>query len=177
MAQKQALVPIERIEGKILLIRGQKVIIGTDLADLYGVTTKRLYEQVRRNKERFPEDFMFRLTKVERDEVAAKCGHLANLRFSSVRPYAFTEHGTIMAANVLNSGQAIEVSLFVVRAFIKLRETAVSHTQLALKLTELEHKLTAHDQAIISIIEAFKELMAPPEPKMKRPIGFRPNDD
>lgn len=177
MAQKQALVPIERIEGKILLIRGQKVIIGTDLADLYGVTSKRLYEQVRRNKERFPEDFMFQLTKDELDEVAAKCGHLANLRFSSVRPYAFTEHGTIMAANVLNSGQAIEISLFVVRAFIKLRETAATHKKLAHKLAELERKLTAHDQAIISIVDAIKELMAPPEPKKKQPIGFRPSND
>jgi len=120
---------------------------------------------------------MFQLTKVERDEAAAKCGHLVNLRFSPGLPFAFTEHGTIMAANVLNSGQATKVSLFVVRAFIKLRETAASHTQLALKLTELEHKLTAHDQTIISIIEAIKELMASPEPKKKGPIGFRPADD
>lgn len=169
--------PIERIEGKILLIRGQKVIIGNDLADLYGVTSKRLHEQVRRNKERFPEDFMFQLTKDELDEVAAKCGHLSNLRFSSVLPYAFTEHGTMMVANVLNSGQAIEVSVFVIRAFIKLRKTAVMNKQLALKLAELEQKIGAHDQAIISIIDAIKELMVPPEPKKKRPIGFRPSND
>lgn len=173
----KSIMPIERIEGKILLIRGQKVIIGNDLADLYGVTSKRLHEQVRRNKERFPEDFMFQLTKDELDEVAAKCGHLSNLRFSSVLPYAFTEHGTMMVANVLNSGQAIEVSVFVIRAFIKLRKTAVMNKQLALKLAELEQKIGAHDQAIISIIDAIKELMVPPEPKKKRPIGFRPSND
>jgi len=177
MGQKRALVPIERIENKILLIRGQKVIVDADLAELYGVTTKQLNQQVKRNKDRFPEDFMFHITRNEKAEVVTICDHLSQLKFSPVLPYAFTEHGAIMAASVLNSKRAVEISVYVVRAFVKLRELLGTHKELARKLTELERKLGAHDQAIISIVEAIEQLMLPPEPKKKRPIGFRPTDD
>jgi hypothetical protein len=119
---KGAVIPVERIETKILLIRGQKVMVDADLAELYDVPTKRLNEQVKRNRARFPADFVFRLTTQEKAEVVANCDHLNRLRFSPALPYAFTEHGAIMAAAVLNSARAIEVSVYVVRAFVRLRE-------------------------------------------------------
>ncbi len=113
---------MEVIERKILLIRGQKVMLDSDLAKLYGVTTKRLNEQVKRNKSRFPEDFMFQLTVDEKAEVVASCDHLSRLKFSPVLPFAFAEHGAIMAASVLNTQRAADVSIYVVRAFVRLRE-------------------------------------------------------
>ncbi len=111
MTSEKTLVPIERIEHSILVIRGQRVMLGYDLAKLYGVTTRRLNEQVRRNPDRFPDDFMFQLTKNEKDEVVANCDHLSNLKHSQSQPYAFTEHGVIMLANVLNSPVAIKASI------------------------------------------------------------------
>lgn len=167
-------VPVERITRSILLIRGHKVMLDADLAELYGVTTKRLNEQVKRNLERFPADFMFQLTEAEKAEVVANCDHLARLKFSSVLPTAFTEHGAIMAAAVLNSPRAVEVSVFVVRAFVKLRELSVIHKEIGRKLDQLERKVTGHDQAIASLITAIRELMTPPDPKKKRSIGFAP---
>jgi len=167
-------VPVERVTRSILLIRGHKVMLDADLAELYGVTTKRLNEQVKRNLERFPADFMFQLTKAEKAKVVANCDHLARLKFSSALPTAFTEHGAIMAASVLNSSRAVEVSVFVVRAFVKLRELSVIHKEIGRKLDQLERKVTGHDQAIASLITAIRELMTPPEPKKKRPIGFAP---
>jgi hypothetical protein len=149
-------------------------MLDADLAELYGVTTKRLNEQVKRNLERFPADFMFQLTATEKAKVVANCDHLARLKFSSVLPTAFTEHGAIMAASVLNSPRAVEVSVFVVRAFVKLRELSVTHKEIGHKLDQLERKVTGHDQAIASLITAIRELMTPPEPKKKRPIGFAP---
>ena len=173
---KGAVIPVERIETKILLIRGHKVMVDADLAELYDVPTKRLNEQVKRNKERFPEDFVFRLTAREKAEVVANCDHLNRLRFSPALPYAFTEHGAIMAAAVLNSARAIEVSVYVVRAFVKLRELLATHKELAKRLDELEarieKKLATHDQAIVGILDAIRELMAPPQPPKKRKIGF-----
>lgn len=132
--------PLARIESRIQLIRSQKVMIDSDLAELYGVATKRLNEQVKRNHERFPSDFMFQLTPAEKQEVVANCDHLAKLKFSKSLPLAFTEHGAIQAANVLASPQAIEVGVYVVRAFVHLRELVVSNTELALRLEELENK-------------------------------------
>ena len=119
------LVPSERIERSILFIRGQKVMLDADLADLYGVATKVLNQAVKRNMDRFPGDFLFQLTAEEKAEVVTDCDHLAKLKFSPVLPYAFTEHGAIMAASVLNSPQAVEVSVFVVRAFVRLRNWQV----------------------------------------------------
>jgi hypothetical protein len=141
-----AIIQIGQIEQRILLIRGQRVILDADLAELYGTTTKRLNEQVKRNRGRFPEDFMFQLTKREKAEVVAICDHLAKLKFSPVLPNAFTEHGAIMVASVLNTKRAIQVSVFVVRAFVKLREMLAAHKELAHKLVELERKLQNHDE-------------------------------
>ena len=174
MVGKKSLIVTESIETRILVIRGQKVMLDADLAELYGVETKRLNEQVRRNGERFPEDFMFRLTAEEKIEVVANCDHLARLKFSPSLPYAFTEHGAIMAASVLNSPRAIEISVHVVRAFVHLRELVSGHKELAQKLAQLERRVGAHDKAIAEIITAIRQLMTPEEPKKKRPIGFAP---
>lgn len=173
---QNALVPVESIAQSILLIRGQKVIIDADLAALYGVPTKRLNEQVKRNLDRFPADFMVQLNLAEKVEVVANCDHLAKLKFSKSLPFAFMEHGALMAASVLNTPRAVEVSVYVVRAFVALRELLVGNKELALKLSELEarleRKLDTHDQAIAGLISAMRELMRPLENPPKRPIGF-----
>ncbi len=154
----KSIVPVERVERTILLIRSQKVILDSDLSKLYGVTTKRLNQQVKRNSDRFPEDFMFQLTTKEKAEVVANCNHLSQLRFSPALPHAFTEHGAIMAASVLNTPRAIEASIFVVRAFVRLRQMLVTHKDLALKLSELERKIEKHDESIQAIFEAIRQL-------------------
>ncbi len=141
MAESQEIIQVGKIEQRILLIRGEKVVIDSDLAEFYGVPTKRLNEQVKRNRDRFPEDFIFQLTENEKSEVVANCDHLAKLKFSRSLPYAFTEHGTIMAASVLNSPRAIEVSVYIVRAFVKLRETIAQHKELSQKISRIESKL------------------------------------
>ena len=146
-------------------------MLDADLADLYGVPTKALNQAVRRNINRFPADFMFRLTKEEKQEVVTNCDHLAKLKFSPSLPYAFTEHGALMLGNVLTSERAIEVSLMVVRTFVQLREMLSSHKELAAKLEALERKVGGHDQAIAGLIDAIRQLMAPPA-QNKRPIGF-----
>ena len=156
---------------RILVIRGQRVMLDADLAELYGVPTKRFNEQVKRNLARFPLEFMFQLTAAEKQEVVANCDHLTRLKFSPHAPYAFTEHGAIMAATILNSPKAVEMSVFVVRAFIELREWLSTHRELAEKLEYLERKVSSHDQALAGVIDAIRQLMAPPNPK-KRPIGF-----
>lgn len=171
--EQSAIIPIERVENKILLIRGQKVILDSDLAALYGVTTSRLNEQVKRNNERFPDDFMFQLTKDETDYLMSQFA-TSSSRWGGRRklPYAFTEHGAIMAASVLNSQQAVQVSIFVVRAFVKLRRLLAPYKELAKKLRELEEKLKTHDKHIIALVDAIRLLMPPPEQKPKQPFGF-----
>jgi hypothetical protein len=161
-------VPAARIEDAILFIRGEKVILDSDLARLYGVTTKRLNEQVKRNRERFPEDFMFKLTSGEKAEVVANCDHLKKLKFSPVLPFAFTEHGAIMAANVLSSKGAVQASVQVVRAFIRLRQMLASNAELAHKLSEIERK---YDAQFKVVFDAIRQLMTPLEPQRKQ-IGF-----
>ena len=170
IVKKRTLV-VMPIENRILLIRRHRVMVDTDLARLYGVSTKRLNEQVKRNRSRFPKDFMFRLTAQEKNEVVANCDHLQNLKFSPTLPCAFTEHGAIMLASVLNSQRAVEVSVFVVRAFVKLREQLSAHRKLAQKLAELEHKIETHDEHIQSLFQAIRQLMAPPVSPRRR-IGF-----
>jgi hypothetical protein len=172
MAKSQALVKIGKIQQRILLIRGEKVIIDSDLAEAYGVTTKALNQAIRRNVDRFPPDFMFRLNKKEKQEVVTNCDHLQNLKYSAVNPCAFTEHGAIMAASVLNSPKAIEVSVYVVRAFVRLREMITGHKELAGKIAELERKVGGHDEQIMVLIEAIKQLMDPRLPPKTRRIGF-----
>lgn len=168
-------VPIlrERIEQSILVIRGQRVMLDSDLAKLYGVSTKALNQAVKRNTDRFPKDFMFRLTQQEKSEVVTNCDHLSKLKFSPTMPFAFTEHGAIMVANVLNSVRAVEVSIYVVRAFVKLREVLGTHKALAHKLAELERQIESHDNHIRSLFEAIRQLMEPPRQKSRR-IGFNP---
>lgn len=172
----KALIPQASIERRILSIRGYKVMLDADLADIYGVSTKRLNEQVKRNRKRFPEDFMFQLTKKEKEEVVANCDHLKNLKFSPVLPYAFTEHGAVMLATVLNTSVAVQTSIQVVRAFIKLREMTATHKELAHKLIKLERKLGKHDEDIKVIFEAIHQLMTPPQ-KSRRKIGFRREEE
>lgn len=163
------LIPIERVEQSIFVIREQKVMIDIDLANLYGVPTKRLNEQVKRNIERFPSEFMFQLTEREKGEVVAICDHLKNLRFSHQLPYVFTEHGVIMLANVLKNSRAVQVSIQIVKAFIRLRELLVSHKDLAQKLVQLEKR---YDHQFKIVFDAIHKLMAPPTPTPKRRIGF-----
>jgi len=178
-----SIVPADRIERRILLIRGERVILDSDLAELYGVETRRLNQQVSRNRDRFPEDFSFRLTN---KEVTALMSHFATSNGGRggrrKRPYAFTEHGAIMAASVLNTPRAVEMSVFVVRAFVRLRAFIATHKELAEKLAELERKLAGHDEQIVAIIDAIRRLMAPPArpdapaPPDKRRIGFHAED-
>ena len=168
-----ASVPVEQITLAIRIIRGRRVLLDSELAALYGVATKRLNEQVKRNLDRFPEDFLFRLSRTEvealnRSQNATGSQKHRDPRF---RPHAFTEHGAIMAAMVLNSQQAMEISVYVVRAFVNLRETLSSNKELAAKLVELERKIDTHDQAIAGILKAIRQLMTPPGPK-RRGIGF-----
>ena len=173
MKSTAAIIPVECIQKLVLLIRGEKVIIDTDLASLYGVSTKRLNEQVKRNADRFPADFVFQLTKAEteylRSHFATSKPRRGGRRY---HPYAFTEHGALMAASVLNTSRAVAVSVFVVRAFVKLREMLAKQKKLAERLADLEHKLTKHDRQIQTILAAIRQLMEPPVPP-KRRIGFQ----
>jgi hypothetical protein len=165
-------VSAERIERLIFLIRGQRVILGADLAALYGVVTWRLNEQVKRNKVRFPGDFVFQLT-AEEDKALTSQFARSNPGRGGRRtlPYAFTEHGAIMAAMVLNSPLAVEMSVQVVRAFVRLREILASNKMLGEKLAELERKVASHDGHIRSLFEAIRQLMRQPAPS-GRQIGF-----
>lgn len=169
----QQLIPIEAIERRIFLIRGQKVMIDRDIAELYGVSTKRLNEQVKRNRERFPQDFMFQLTLEEGRSLLSSRSQNATLkRGQNVKyaPFVFTEHGAVMAANVLNSSVAVRASIQVVRAFVRLREFLATHKELARKLEELERKYAAHDVRIQQIFSYIKKLMKPPRRPQR--IGF-----
>jgi phage regulator Rha-like protein len=160
------------VESKIRVFRDRKVILDSDLAELYGVESKRLNEQVKRNAERFPEDFVFQLSAEEfgvlRSQTATSTAGRGGRRY---QPYAFTEHGAIMAASVLNSPRAVEMSIFVVRAFVRMREARATSQQIAAKLSELEQKLERHDTEIQTLIDAIKELMDPPAPVQGK-IGF-----
>jgi len=151
-----AIVPAERIQRLVLLLRGEKVIIDADLAALYGVTTRRLNEQVRRDRERFPGDFMFRLSKEEKAKVVANCDHLRSLKYSPTHPFAFTEHGALMAASVLNTPHAVVVSVHVVRAFIRLREMLAAHREIAERFAEPESRLSTHDRQIHAILSTIR---------------------
>ncbi len=165
----RSIIPSERIERAILLIRGEKVILDADLAALYGVETKVLNQAVKRNIDRFPKDFMFRLTKSQKSEVVTNCDHLERLKYSPVLPRAFTEHGAIMAATVLNSPRAVQVSVYVVRAFVRLRRILDSHAGLARKMAALER---TYDAQFKVVFNAIRQLMAPPPEAKRKRIGF-----
>jgi len=173
MKQTQV-IPIETIEQRIFLIRGQKVMLDFHLAELYGVQTKILNKAVTRNKHRFPLDFMFKLAKEEWESLRFQIG-TSKIRGRGGRryvPYAFTEHGAVMLASILNSPTAVKASIVVVRAFVRFRELLSVHRELAEKLALLEKKIEQHDEEIQTLFEAIRRLMQPPD-KPKRQIGFR----
>lgn len=169
---KSAIVLTKKVGSKILVLRNQKVILDADLAELYGVPVKRLNEQVQRNPERFPPDFLFTLTSPEYQDLKSQ-----NATSSSTHggrrylPKAFTEHGAIMAASVLNSRRAVEMSVFVVRAFVQMREALLRNQKVVAKLSELESRLDDQDAEIQDLVEAIRELMTP-APATNRRIGF-----
>ena len=178
------LIPTERIEPTIVLVRGHKVILDGDLARIYGVPTKRLNEQAKRNHERFPDDFMFQLTMEEADGLRRSRSQIATLkRGQNIKylPYVYTEHGAIMAANVLNSRRAVQMSVFVIRAFVKMRGVFAATRDLARKLAalekELKGRLDVHDATIVTILQRVMDILDPPPPlppsSKPRRIGFR----
>ena len=152
MNEPAGLIPIERIERAILLIRGEKVMLDADLADIYGVTTKVLNQAVKRNLNRFPPDFMFQLTKSEKAEVVTICDHLIKLKLSANLPYVFSEHGALMLANVLNSERAAQTSVQLVRVFVRLRQMLASNAELARKLETMEKKCDAQFKVVFDAI-------------------------
>jgi hypothetical protein len=165
-------IAVDALVARIHLVRGLRVMLDADLAELYGVSTKRFNQQIKRNIERFPADFMFRLTDKEQESlrlqiVTSKIGS-GGRRY---HPFVFTEHGALMAATILHSPKAVEMSVFIVRAFVQLREMLSTHKELAAKLDELDRKVSGHDQAIAGLINAIRQLMAPPA-QNKRSIGF-----
>jgi hypothetical protein len=175
MVNEKSLVPVEKIEKAILLIRGQKVMLDADLAALYGVETRVLVQAVKRNIERFPDDFMLRLNREEVDSLRSQIVTLKKGRgqHSKYLPYAFTEQGVAMLSSVLRSRRAIQVNIEIMRAFIRLRQMLASHVELARKLNALEKR---YDAQFKQVFEAIRQLMIPPEPK-RRPIGFRKGGD
>jgi len=147
-------------------------MLDSDLAVLYGVETKVLNQAVKRNLNRFPPDFLFKLTETEKQEVVTNCDHLSNLKYSPVLPNAFTEHGAIMIASVLNSERAIATSVFVVRAFVKLRELVATTRELEIKFLELEQRIDSHDETIRKIVTSIRQLMTPPQSEHSVKMGF-----
>jgi len=174
--ENRVIIPDEVIMNKILIIRGIKVMIDSDLAGLYGVTTKRMNEQVKRNAKRFPGDFMFQLTEPEKQEVVAKCDHLNRLKFSPSLPYVFTEYGAVMLASVLNSDRAISVNIRIIRVFTRMRQMFDSHAEILRKLEQLQNKDIEQDRQIMLIFEYLKELeqakQQEVEFKERKRIGF-----
>lgn len=170
------LVPVDSIISKIVVFRGEKVMIDRDLAELYGVTTKALNQAVKRNKRRFPPDFMFRLTIDEKKELVTNCDRFATLKHSSVAPRSFTEQGVAMLSSVLNSNRAIEVNIAIMRAFVHLRKIVSTHKELAMKLIELEQHIEKHDAQIRTIFEAIQLLISEPETQDKK-IGFTAKEE
>jgi len=167
------LIQQEKIEEKIFLIRGHKIMLDRDLAKLYGVETKYLNRQVRRNIQRFPQEFMFRLSVEEKSELVTNWHRFKTMKHSSALPYAFTEYGALMLANVLKSSRAIKMSIAIIRTFIKLREIAITHKGLQQKIEAMEKK---YDKQFKVVFEAIRKLLTPPE-KPKRRIGFHPHNE
>ena len=171
---EKSLVPNELIASRILLIRDQKVMIDADIAELYGVTTKRLNEQVKRNASRFPSNFMFELTKEEKSQVVATCDHLEKLKFSPVLPKVFTEHGIMMVANVLTSERAIQVSIQIIEVFVKMREILTDNLSLKLDIEEIKKKLSNHSKNIELVFNYLDELIEKKDDeKPRNQIGYK----
>ena len=187
MSGSTAPTPLAHIEHRILIIRGQRVMIDADLAALYDVPTKALNQAVKRNFQRFPPDFMFQLSAQEKQQVVTDCDHLAKLKVSRTLPFAFTEHGAIRLPMCSTPNGPPDMSVYVVRAFVRLRELVATHAELAKRLEELEDRMalmeTQHDSfsrntrvQLKEVVETLREMMTPPEPA-KRPIGFVTPED
>jgi hypothetical protein len=164
---------VESINSRILTIRGTKVILDRDLARLYGVKTLRLNEQLKRNRKRFPPDFAFQLAQEELTDLISQ-NAISSSEHGGHRksPWAFTEHGAIMAANILRSDEAAEMSVFIVRAFVKMREALLSRNEMEKRLSQIENILLVHDQSLSDIYEQIRPLLMPPDPPDKKQIGF-----
>ena len=160
------------IEQRIYTIRGVRVILDSDLAALYGVPTKRLNEQYRRNRKRFPEDFAFQLTAGEADSLRSQIATSRSHGGRRYRPYAFTEHGALQAANILNSANAVRMSVFVIRAFVKVREQLVTNAAILKRLAEIDKTLLVHDSALRGLYQKLLPLLSPPPEPPRRRIGF-----
>ncbi len=169
--------PIAEIEPLILRLRGQRVIIDSELAQIYGTTTKKLNQQVSRNRARFPPDFMLRLHEDEKSELVTSCDRFSKLKHSSVLPQAFTEHGALMIASVLNSPRAVEMSVFVVRAFVRFRSILAQHEEFAQRLSELESRIASHDESIRGIVTSLRSLLANDRQTPIRSIGFQTREE
>jgi len=165
----------DSIQESIYLIRGHRVILDYDLARLYEVEVKQLKRAVRRNANRFPDDFMLKITRSEYNFLRSQFGTLKRGQHSKYLPYAFSEHGVAMLSSVLNSDRAVQVNIAIIRTFIRMREILNTHQDLMLKLKELESRVGKHDKEIHAILNAILRLMAPPPQKKKEPIGFRPH--
>jgi len=177
MKRSFSLIPIERIQKQIFLLRGQKVMLSQHLAALYGVEVKVLNQAVKRNRARFPDDFMFQISPNEFENLKSQ---IVTSSWGGVRralPYAFTEQGVAMLSTVLRSERAIQVNIAIIRAFVQLRHILSTHTELARKLSELEQRIEGHDTAIRSLFEAIRQLMAPPAPEPKPEIGFHVREE
>ncbi len=173
MSRSLVKIPDELIINKIIVLRNKKVMLDRDLAELYGVTTKRLNEQVKRNLKRFPDDFMFRITKEEKEKIILHFEHLSILKFSSVLPYVFTEHGAVMLASILNSDKAIKVNIQIVRVFIQIRQMQADNTEMRLEIEKIKKKLDSHGKNIELVFQYLDELLEKKEnPKSRTRIGY-----
>lgn len=175
MATKREIVVVEEIVNRIHTVRGQKVMLDKDLAELYGVEVKRLNEQVRRNSDRFPSEFMFQLTKREFEVLKSQIATSKGRGGRRYLPYVFTEHGAIMLATVLNTPAAVAMSIQVVKAFVLMRRMIGAVSNLSRKLDALERKMVEHDRKFAVVFEAIRELMEPPPAEPKERIGFHRN--
>jgi hypothetical protein len=173
MRTDRALIAPDVIARSILVIRGQKIMLSFDLASLYGVETRALVQAVKRNRDRFPNDFMFQLTKAEWDDLKSQIVTSSWGGSRRATPYAFTEQGVAMLSSVLNSKRAVRVNIEIMRAFVRLRQVLAENTGLARRLDELESRVGQHDQQFVAVIQAIRELMTPPQAPTKRRIGFR----
>lgn len=169
--ESTSIIPQDTIEGKILFLRGKRVMLDRDLAVLYGVETKAVNQAVKRNIKRFPDDFMFQLDKMETRELVTNCDRFTSMKHSSVNPYAFTEQGVAMLSSVLNSERAIMVNIQIMRVFVHLKEIISTHSDLKRKVDILEKKYEKHDQEIKIVFDAIRQLLEPPQ-KPKKRIGF-----
>ncbi len=175
MASKQLPIPVERIEKAILLVRGQKVMLDRDLAVLYGVETRALNQAVKRNRDRFPDDFMFELTRDEIRNISQSVICSSTMKHAK-NVYAFTEQGVAMLSSVLHSKRAVQVNIEIMRAFVRLREILSTHKKVARKFEELEGRIAEHDEQIVAIFDAIRQLMTPPDQRLlffPRPLGER----